>query len=204
MHNFYQEITLIDHVEISPYFIWSKVYGQLHIAFAEHKNNEDKVPFGVSFPQYSYDEAKKKGSLGKKVRIFAPTKEALEALNLNLWLVRLLDYVHIQSIKEVPKNVSQYAIYKRKQMKGVNRVQKDRARFAQSYAKANNISLDEAMELYQNMSVRETHLPFIQMLSLTSDQRFKLFIEKQMISGNSSEKLFTTYGLSAGASVPEF
>lgn len=202
--SFYQEITLIDHVEISPYFIWSKVYGQLHIAFAEHKNNEDKVPFGVAFPQYFYDEAKKKGSLGKKVRIFAPTKQALEDLNLKLWLVRLLDYVHIQSIKEVPKNVSQYAIYKRKQMKGTNRVQKEIAGYAAEHARRNNVSLDEAIKLYQHMAVRETHLPFIQMLSLTSDQRFKLFIEKQVVDENLSGSLFTTYGLSASACVPEF
>lgn len=202
--SFYQEITLIDHVEISPYFIWSKVYGQLHIAFVEHKNSENKVPFGVAFPEYFYDEAKKKGSLGKKIRIFAPTKEALEVLNINLWLVRLLDYVHIQSIKEVPKNVSQYAIYRRKQMKGANRVQKEIENYAAEHAKRNNVSLAEATKLYQHMTVRETHLPFIQMLSLTSDQRFKLFIEKQMVNEKLSGCLFTTYGLSASACVPEF
>ena len=48
---FYQEITLIDQAEISPYFIWSKLYAQLHIALAEQKNIEDKVSIGVSFPQ---------------------------------------------------------------------------------------------------------------------------------------------------------
>lgn len=202
--NYYIELTLIENGNTTLYKTWSKIFTQIHLAFVEQKDSNNQIVYGVSFPEYRFNDQAKIGFLGSKIRIFAPTKEALEALNLNLWLVRLLDYVHIQSIKEVPTNVNQYAIYKRKQMKGVNRVQKDRARFAQSYAKANNISLDEAMELYQNMSVRETHLPFIQMLSLTSDQRFKLFIEKQMISGNSSEKLFTTYGLSAGASVPEF
>ena len=40
---FYQEITLIDQAEISPYFIWTKLYTQLHIALAELKdaNNND-------------------------------------------------------------------------------------------------------------------------------------------------------------------
>ena len=36
--NFYQEITLIPDAEISPYFLWSKVYTQLHIALADVKN----------------------------------------------------------------------------------------------------------------------------------------------------------------------
>ncbi|MFE1967123.1 type I-F CRISPR-associated endoribonuclease Cas6/Csy4, partial [Acinetobacter baumannii] len=50
--NWYQEITLIDQDEISLYFIWSKVYTQLHIAFAEHSNEQGRISFGVSFPQY--------------------------------------------------------------------------------------------------------------------------------------------------------
>jgi CRISPR-associated endonuclease Csy4 len=49
---FYQEITLIDQAEISPYFIWSKLYTQVHIALAEIKDDSDKVGIGASFPQY--------------------------------------------------------------------------------------------------------------------------------------------------------
>ena len=53
---FYQEITLIDQAEISPYFIWSKLYTQLHIALAEIKDDSDKVGIGASFPQYIFEE----------------------------------------------------------------------------------------------------------------------------------------------------
>lgn len=53
---FYQEITLIDQAEISPYFIWSKLYTQLHIALAKSKDTNDKVNIGVSFPQYIFEE----------------------------------------------------------------------------------------------------------------------------------------------------
>ena len=59
--DWYQEITLIDQDEISPYFIWSKVYTQLHIAFAEHSNEQGRISFGVSFPQYRMNEQKKIG-----------------------------------------------------------------------------------------------------------------------------------------------
>ncbi len=59
--NWYQEITLIDQDEISLYFIWSKVYTQLHIAFAEHSNEQGRISFGVSFPQYRINEQKKIG-----------------------------------------------------------------------------------------------------------------------------------------------
>ena len=58
---FYQEITLIDQAEISPYFIWSKLYTQLHIALAESKDIDNQVNIGVSFPQYIFEEKIKGG-----------------------------------------------------------------------------------------------------------------------------------------------
>ena len=54
---YYQEITLIDQAEISPYFIWSKLYTQLHIAFAEIKDADDKISMGTSFPQYIFENS---------------------------------------------------------------------------------------------------------------------------------------------------
>ena len=90
---FYQEITLIDQAEISPYFIWSKLYAQLHIALAEQKNIEDKVSIGVSFPQYIYeekgDDEKSKVNLGKKLRLFSESESDLKKLDLRKWLERL-------------------------------------------------------------------------------------------------------------------
>ena len=89
---FYQEITLIDQAEISPYFIWSKLYAQLHIALAEQKNIEDKVSIGVTFPQYIYeekgDDEKSKVNLGKKLRLFSESESDLKKLDLRKWLER--------------------------------------------------------------------------------------------------------------------
>ena len=84
----YQEITLIDQAEISPYFLWSKIYTQLHIAFAEQTDEQQKIPFGVSFPQYVYEKiegSKPRIGIGKKIRIFAQSEAALEKLNIRKW-----------------------------------------------------------------------------------------------------------------------
>lgn len=201
---YFQEITLIDHVEISPYFIWSKLYGQLHLAFVEQKDYQNQISFGVSFPQYQYELDNKNINLGKKLRIFANTESELKALDVSKWLDRLLDYVHIQSIKPVPSQIKGYAIYQRKQVKGANRLKQEIEGYAVEYAKRNNASMDEALAVYAHMKVREIRLPFVQMQSLTNAQRFKLYIEKQNEDQASSDKLFTTYGLSSTASVPEF
>ncbi|WP_026879512.1 type I-F CRISPR-associated endoribonuclease Cas6/Csy4 [Ignatzschineria larvae DSM 13226] len=202
---YYQEITLIDHVEISPYFILSRVFGQLHLAFVEQKGKDNRVRYGLSFPEYYHED--KKSGLGKKIRIFAETKEELFLLVLPKWLERLSDYVHIQSIKEVPNKIEGYAKYQRYHSKGDVRLEKERRGYAEHYAQQNSVSIEEALSRYSHWERREVNLPYIQIKSLRSDQNFKLFIKKEIVSvdsDNSFNQLFTTYGLSAGGIVPEF
>ena len=195
---YYQEITLIDQAEISSYFIWSKLYTQLHIVLAEVKDTNNKVNIGVSFPQYLFEKNDKnsKVNLGKKLRIFAQNEADLKKLDLKKWLDRLTDYVHITSIREVPENIKSYAIYKRKQVKT------NAERLARHRVKRGDIGFDEALARYSNV-VTTTDLPFVQMKSLTSDQVFKLFIEKKNAEQSESQ-VFSTYGLSSESSVPEF
>lgn len=198
---FYQEITLIDQAEISPYFIWSKLYTQLHIGLAELKDANEKVNIGVSFPKYIYEQGregkKTKVHLGDKLRIFAETQADLEKLNIKKWLERLTDYLHITSIREVPEaKITGYATYSRKQVKT------NAERLARHRVKRGDIGFDEALARYSNV-VTTTDLPYIQMKSLTSDKSFKLFIEKK-IANQSENQVFSTYGLSSESSVPEF
>ena len=197
---YYQEITLIDQAEISSYFIWSKLYTQLHIALAEIKDTNNKVNIGVSFPQYIFEEKledkKAKINMGKKLRLFTQDEADLKKLDLKKWLDRLTDYVHITSIREVPENINSYAIYKRKQVKT------NATRLARHRVKRGDIGFDEALARYSNV-VTTTDLPFVQMKSLTSDQVFKLFIEKKNAEQSESQ-IFSTYGLSSESSVPEF
>lgn len=202
---FYQEITLIDQAEISPYFIWSKLYTQLHIALAEIKDDSDKVSIGVSFPQYIFEEKvdnqKAKINLGKKLRLFTESETDLKQLDIRKWLERLEDYVHITSIREVPSDIKGYAIYKRKQFKT------NAQRLARHRVKRGDIGFDEALARY-NKVVTKTDLPYIEMKSLNSsdehsEKRFRLFIEKQPAK-KSETQVFSTYGLSSESSVPEF
>lgn len=197
---FYQEITLIDQAEISPYFIWSKLYTQLHLALAEQKDPNEKVNIGVSFPKYIFEpkteEQKAKIHLGDKLRIFAQSQADLEKLNIRKWLERLTDYLHITSIREIPSEIKEYSIYKRKQVKT------NAQRLARHRVKRGDIGFNEALARYSHV-VTTTDLPYIQMKSLTSDKSFKLFIEKKPAT-KSETQVFSTYGLSWVSSVPEF
>lgn len=196
---FYVEMTLLDMQEIAPYTLWSQLYTQLHLAFVEHKDTNEKVPYGVSFPQHRVGQ---KGdvafvTLGSKLRIFAETNEQLKALNLSSWLERLLDYVHVSSIKPVPtdKPIS-YLTVARDRAKPFNP-----SRNA-AYAARRGMSEAAAQQHFMESS-RLKPLPFITLKSLTNGQTFALKIE-QKPAAEACNGMFSTYGLSATSTVPHW
>lgn len=202
--NWYQEITLIDQDEISSYFIWSKVYTQLHIAFAEHSNEQGKICFGVSFPQYRINEHKKIGFLGTKIRVFANSENELRQLNLGKWLERLIDYVHIIQPREVPKTkITSYVNYYR-----VNPKMSLEERVVHQ-AQRRNISLDEAKQHFKEYVEESVVEPYINLKSLSAkreenvDRPYRLYIGKS-IADEAKDGKFGTYGLSRTVTVPEF
>ncbi|GGZ75627.1 hypothetical protein GCM10007161_03270 [Ignatzschineria indica] len=204
---YYIELTLIENSQGNLYSLWTRIYTQIHLAFVERKDKRNRIHYGVSFPNYFFNERASIGILGDKIRIFAETKEELFLLVLPKWLERLSDYVHIQSIKEVPNKIESYAKYQRYQSKGDARLEKERRGYAEHYAQQNSVSIEEALNRYSHWERREVNFPYIQIKSLQSDQNFKLFIKKEIVnvdSDNSFNQLFTTYGLSAGGVVPEF
>lgn len=224
---FYQELTLIKTPEITPYFIWSKLYTQLHLALVEQQNPDKKVNFGVSFPEYLYREKDKEGSkefasLGTKVRVFAPNQQELEQLNLAKWLGRLTDYVHIKSIQAVPENTASHLVVKRYRAKTLASLERKTRRFMQReatrqgkeisfkeaqalqhqrFAKQQEVSLQEAEKQYLQPTAK--NLPFIKMKSYSGNKEFSLQIEQQTVE-QPQQGVFNTYGLSSQATVPHW
>ncbi|MDY0251388.1 MAG: type I-F CRISPR-associated endoribonuclease Cas6/Csy4 [Pseudomonas sp.] len=219
---FYQEITLIKTPEISPYFIWGKLYMQLHLALVEQQNTDKKVSFGVSFPEYKYTE-KESGmfcSLGKKLRVFANTEAELHQLNLAKWLERLTDYVHIKSIQPVPGNVNRYLLVKRyradtnlerltrrfmqresKRMSKEISFKEARAMQNQRFANTNNLALQQAEQHYAQPTVKG--LPFIKLKSFSTEEEYSLLIEQASVEHPCAGS-FSTYGLSSKSTVPHW
>lgn len=200
----YQEITLIDQAEISPYFLWSKIYTQLHIAFAEHTDEQGKIIFGVSFPQYRIHQQKNIGFLGSKVRVFAPSESELQKLNLSKWLERLVDYVHITQPREVPQTkITGYAHYFR-----INPKMTLEERIAHQ-AQRRSVSFDEAQQHFKQYSEQPEIAPYVSLKSLSTkreqniDRYYRLYIGKS-VAEEANDGKFGTYGLSRTVTVPEF
>ncbi len=195
---FYQEITLLPDVEISPYFLWTKVYTQLHLAFVEQQDDDGKIAYGIAFPQYRLKPEKQIGFLGFKVRIFAQTEQALQALNLAKWLERLTDYVHITSIRPVPVDkITGYAHYYRV----IPKMSLDERIVHQ--AKRHHVSMDVAREELKDYQTEKNIEPFIQLKSQSTGHNFALYIGKNMAE-QAQAGTFGSYGLSRTSTVPEF
>ena len=212
---FYQEITLIRNADIDQYFLLSKTFHQIHFGLVEIQNKQKQVPIGLSFPEYKMGE--NFGALGSKLRLFAPDEATLTRFDANKWLARLSDYVHCTGIRPTPEAVKGYAIYQREQPKT------SKERLARRYAKRHNMDYEAALNSKVELSVKPEAgaecgktlmsysqlphqtiaTPFIRLKSLSSGNTFCLWIKKREVE-NSNDGLFTTYGLSTTATVPEF
>lgn len=211
----YQELTLLPQEEINIYFLWSKVFQQIHLGLVETQSAQKRVPIGISFPEYKSGE--KFGLLGSKLRLFAQDEVTLARFDTGKWLTRLSDYVHCTGIRPVPGAVKGYAVFSREQPKT------GRERLARRYAKRHNLDYETALngkvELsakpgtgiecerplmsYSEMPHKTISTPFIRLKSLSSGNTFCLWIKKSEAE-NSGDGAFTTYGLSSTSTVPEF
>ena len=203
MHH-YIELTLIKDSEISPYFIWSKLYTQLHLAFVEQKDANEQIPYGVSFPEYKSIENKGKRImlLGSKLRVFANSADEMQKLDLNKWLARLTDYVHVKSSKQV-ESVTHYLMVNRYRPKpNVEKV-------AERFAKHKGITFEEALQHCQQYKKGWKDYPYIQMKSLSTKpesghgREFSICI-KQSVAEKQTQGKFSCYGLSATSTVPHW
>ena len=190
----YLDITLLPNDDIGHYFLWSKLYQQMHLALVEQGSGQ----VGFTFPEYSSGQPR----LGRKLRVFAASEDVLTQLNLSKWLNRLMDYCHITSIRAVPEH-SQYAMFTRKQC------ETNPDRLARRRAKRKGETLEQARAYFASFEGDFTALPYVDLESLSTspeeqvNHRFKLFIERRIYKSPQQGE-FNCYGLSKTSTVPWF
>jgi len=191
----YQDITLLPAVDIPLHFLWEKVYQQIHLALVETSDSNGKVNIGIAFPKYR----KEKGGhpLGDTLRLLSMFKDDLVKLNIVKWFSRLSDYVVCTGIRDVPNRIDGHAHFKRLRPKGNNE------RLARRKAKREGISYDDALAYFKDRKVKLNNAPYVQIKSLSNNNRFRLMIDCVDADACSLEG-FDTYGLSAKSTVPLF
>ena len=198
----YIELTLISNLEMGLYQLWSSLYTQVHLALVSVKDANGQVPIGVNFPEYR--QGKLQVMLGAKLRIFAHTEVELTQLNLAKWLDRLSDYVHISSTKAVPTTAHQQVIVRRvhppASVDALARRYAKRSAAGKHGAQAVS-SVDEARQRLQHYPDTLHQLAFIPLKSLSTGGDFNLVLRQATVDAVQAG-LFSTYGLSDGATLP--
>ena len=194
----YIEVTLMPSDDIGTFFLWEKVYRQVHLALVDSKNALGASSVGIAFPEYCAE----KRQLGKKLRLLAPQESDLEKIDLPHWLNRLTDYVQITEIEPVPDTLKGYVRYSR-----LN-VQSSVRRLARRAAKRKKTSLEQALKEMEKVKPETTNAPFIRVSSLSNQNRFRLFIQATDITREEamleSSESFGYYGLSGRRGLPHF
>ncbi len=191
--NYYQEISLLPNADIGLYFLWEKVYQQIHLALVENKCADNASAIGVAFPEYNANRY----CLGRKLRLFAEDEQSMEQTQFDQWLNRLSDYVHLSRIKPMPEKLAGYACFKHIKLKGCQE------NLARRRAKRKGETFQQAMAHFEDFEKQHSNLPYINMSSETNAQHFRLFIEKQAME-KPKTGLYSCYGLSNTTTVPLF
>jgi CRISPR-associated endonuclease Csy4 len=198
--NYYQEITLIDQMDVGQCHVYSAIYQDIHKGLRFGESGEPKN-IGISFPKYQYDATRNKGMLGNKMRLFAQTKEELEALNLAGALREYADYSHISSIKEVGDKATHYEVYYRSRAKGVaKRASRLHAHLLKKFGQE---WIDKEFGGYKGVlkhCEKTTHhakMPSIRLKSVSNGHCYSVIFERQTLDKPATTFLFDSFGLSS-------
>lgn len=181
----YLEIRVLPDPEFSEEMLMAALFAKLHRALGAR----GKGDIGVSFPLVNI----KPGAL---LRLHGK-KQALGELELMNWRKGLNDYCHCSVIGTIPAVVS-WRVVSRVQVKSSS------SRLIRRSVNKGWITEDEASQRMLQMSEQRTGLPFLNIKSQSNGQSFRLFIRHGELQEQPVDGEFSSYGLSARATIPWF
>ena len=186
----YLEIRLRPDPEFPASMLMNALYSKLHRALFDLQADD----IGVSLPDHKTGVRAR--TPGDRLRLHAQ-QSRLEQLMALPWLAGMRDHVELADIAPVPAEVSHRRVVRRQfNTGGPSRLKR--------YARRHDISEEEARQCMSAPAERKISLPFVQVNSRSSGQRFALFIEHGQPQAAPVTGRFNHYGLSREATVPWF
>lgn len=181
----YIEIRVLPDPEFSEETLMAALVAKLHRAFGQR----GKSDIGISFPEHGVKP-------GAVLRLHGH-RQALNELESLAWRKGLSDFCAASAIQPVPA-VRQWRCVSRVQVKS------SAQRLLRRSVKKGWLTEEEAQQRLLTMEEVRTDLPWLNLRSLSSGQSFRLFIRHGDVLCAPVAGTFSTYGLSATATIPWF
>ena len=186
----YLDIRLRPDPDFPPEMLMGALYSKLHRALHDLRAND----IGVSFPDHKTGTRAR--TVGDRLRLHGQ-EARLEQLMAISWITGMRDHVMLEAIRPVPAG-ARHRVVRRRQF---NTGSPSRAR---RHACRHGVGIEEAQRLMEKPASRQIALPFVQINSRSTEQRFALFIEHGQEQSQPVSGRFNQYGLSSEATVPWF
>jgi len=184
----YIDITVLPDPEFPATTLMNALFAKLHRGLVDHGGQD----IGVSFPEV----VQSKRTLGQRLRLHG-NSSSLDRLMAIGWMQGMRDHVTITSIQPVPAGV-QHRVVRRVQAKS------SPERLRRRLMARKSIDAETARTAIPDSAAEMLELPYVEIASRSTGQRFKLFIEHLQPLPTAIPGHFGTYGLGTDATVPWF
>ncbi len=184
----YQNVTLLPDPELTAPILMNALYSKLHKALCDLSTTQ----IGVSFP-----EADK--TLGTCLRLHSDAA-ALKRLASTDWVGAMSGYCSLGEIKPVPGNVNYRAVFRRQPTMSAAKLRRLAARGSITEAEFEGY-MAKASQRQRRMCKQ---LPYVELVSGSTGQRHRRYIEQGALCETPTAGLFDQFGLSRGATIPWF
>ena len=185
----YLDITLLPDPEFSQNHLMDALFAKLHRALVAAGCGD----IGISFPQ-----VREQGSgLGTVLRLHGRAARLGELMTAN-WLAGMRDHTALTAVQAVPLDCTSFRAVSRVQAK--SSPERERRRLM----RRKGLTQEQASAKIPDHCAEMLHLPYVQMRSQSTGERFLLFIRHGPIQAALIEGPFSAYGLSATGTVPWF
>lgn len=189
MTSHYVNLTVLPDAETGVPALLGTLYDRLHRALVQRRGGD----IGVSFPGYSVIPR----AIGDTLRLHG-SEEVLRGLMAEDWLRGMRDHVRIGDIQPVPPGAMHRNVRRRQFKTSVERLRRRRM-------KRKGESADEVARALPGSAAEVPTLPYVHLRSLSTGQKFCLFIAMGELLAEPVPGRFNTYGLGEhGTTIPWF
>jgi CRISPR-associated endonuclease Csy4 len=185
----YLDIALLPDPEFSQNHLMDALFAKLHRALVAAGCGD----LGISFPQ-----VREQGTgLGTVLRLHGSAARLIELMAAN-WLAGMRDHTTLSTVQAVPSTCTSFCIVSRVQAKS------SPARERRRLMRRKGLTEEQAIARIPDHCAEMLHLPYVQMRSQSTGERFLLFIRHGHVQVAPTEGTFSAYGLSPTGTIPWF